>query len=66
MDERVKNGASATFTDSEPEEDSSEEEESKEPQGKQDDYEKKRRKRTKEDIEREALEKGDLYAILEL
>lgn len=66
MDERIKNGASATFTDSEPEEPSSEEEESKEPQGKQDDYEKKRRKRTKEDIEREALEKGDLYAILEL
>lgn len=65
MNERVKKGASATFTDSEPEADSEEEEKDPAP-GKQDDYEKKRRKKTKEDIEREALEKGDLYAILEL
>ena len=28
------------------------------------DYEKKKKKRTKEDIEREALLMGDLYAIL--
>lgn len=32
----------------------------------QDDYEKKRHKRTKEDIEREVLLMGDLYAILGL
>jgi hypothetical protein len=61
----MKNGVSATFTDS----DISDEvdEEIKEiPTGDENNYEKKRRKRTKEDIERELLEKGDLYAILEL
>ena len=31
-----------------------------------DDYEKKRRKRTQEDIEREALALGDLYGVLNL
>jgi hypothetical protein len=67
-----KSGASARFTDSEPSDDeetkkAKEEEESKDVgEGNTDDYEKKRRKRTKEDIEREALEKGDLYALLGL
>jgi len=66
-----KDGASARFTDSEPEEDEKAkvDEESKdkvEGEGNTEDYEKKRRKRTKEDIEREALEKGDLYALLGL
>jgi DnaJ family protein C protein 2 len=61
MRERQKNGASATFTDSE-----SDEEEVKAEEKPQEDYEKKRRRRTKEDIERELLDKGDLYAILEL
>ncbi len=61
MRERQKNGASATFTDSE-----SDDEEVKAEEKPQEDYEKKRRRRTKEDIERELLDKGDLYAILEL
>lgn len=66
MRERMeKEGASGRFTDSEPE-DNDAEEESKEAQGNTEDYEKKRRRKTKEDIEREALEKGDLYATLEL
>ena len=67
----AENSASAQFTDSEPEDepaDDANDEESKDANFEQnkEDYEKKRRKRTKEDIEREAVEKGDLYAILNL
>lgn len=65
----MKKGASAKFSDSEQSSDvDSDQEETKEekPDGNQEDYEKKRKRKTREDIEREALAKGDLYAILGL
>jgi DnaJ family protein C protein 2 len=70
MEERIKNGASkANFSeDEEPEVEKLDPEE--ETKGRErassGDYEKKRKKKTKEDIEREALEKGDLYGVLGL
>lgn len=71
LEERIQNGASAKFSDSEASSSSDDdiEPEEKKTEGEdahQEDYEKKRKRKTREDIEREALAKGDLYAILGL
>lgn len=72
MWERVENGASARFTDSDPSDDEAtkkakaEDEESKAAAGKNAGTENKRRVRTAEDIERENHKLGDLYAFLGL
>ncbi len=73
LHERMEKGASAAFTDSESSESDGggegETEESKEgarSRGASEDFEKKRHRKTKADVEREALEKGDLYALLGL
>jgi hypothetical protein len=70
MEERNKNGAfRAHFSsDEEPEEEklNLEEETKGRERASSGDYEKKRKKKTREDIEREALEKGDLYGVLGL
>ena len=67
MNERIEKGASAQFTDSESDVDEEETKEGGRSRGNsQDQTEKKRHKKTKEDVEREALEKGDLYGVLGL
>jgi hypothetical protein len=67
LHERMEKGASANFTDSEPEEDEEEEKEQARPRVTSfEDFEKKRHRKTKDDIEKEALEQGDLYGVLGL
>jgi hypothetical protein len=70
LEEKIKKGASAKFSDSEHSvsdvENSDEETKGAAPDAHQEDYEKKRKRKTREDIEREALAKGDLYALLGL
>ena len=64
----MQKGASAKFSDSEKSASDVSDEETKgeAPDAHQEDYEKKRKRKTREDIEREALAKGDLYALLGL
>lgn len=70
LEEKMQKGASAKFSDSEhsasDRENSDEETKGDATNAQQEDYEKKRKRKTREDIEREALAKGDLYALLGL
>jgi hypothetical protein len=67
LHERMEKGASANFTDSEPEESEEEVKETVRPRLTSfEETENKRHKKTKDDIEREALEQGDLYGVLGL
>ena len=64
--EKMEKGASAQFDSSSSEEEDAEEEVKRDRAYSEEETEKKRHKKTKADIEREALEMGDLYGALGL